>query len=194
MRARWSHKVRKESPERMPLMPLPSGRIGSDSEWNSGVLGGGLAEEGERTTLGVLADRPSLPRMHHAPTERLHPRQRIVHVGDREVGQRERIPRSTSALMDPDRRTAGARLPALPRSISAHLQLDFEQSRPETPGALGIIGGELDQGQRGVRHDSHDNGRSAIAAQAGPARQPIRFVDGESERLPMGSADGRRVR
>jgi hypothetical protein len=42
------------------------------------------------------------------------------------------------------------RLPALALVTPAIVQLNTEKFRPEASGALGVISGELDQGQRGA--------------------------------------------
>jgi hypothetical protein len=91
------------------------------------------------------------------PSERLDPFQRPSDVGHREVGQRKGIARATSASMDTHCWGSRVRLPALPLGTFASLQLDAEELRPEAPGALGIIGGELDQGKRGAWHCPHSS-------------------------------------
>ncbi len=58
----------------------------------------------ERTSLCVLADRPSLPWVDHASPKRLDPLERLGEIAYREVGQRKRIARTTSAKMDANRR------------------------------------------------------------------------------------------
>src|SRR4051812_24529213 len=109
------------------------------NQWGSRRSGGGLSSEPERASLGVLADRPLLPRVDHAPAERLDPLQRLGDIAYREIRQGERIARSASARMDADRRGCRVRLPALPLSGLAGLQLDAEELHPEATGALWIV-------------------------------------------------------
>ena len=101
--------------------------------------------QAERASLGVPTDRPRLPRVDYAPAERLDPLQRLGDIAHREVGQGERIAGAASARMDADRGGSRVRLPALSLSISASLQLNAEELDPEAPGALGIVGGKLDE-------------------------------------------------
>ena len=88
--------------------------------------------------------------MHDAPPERFHSLQCLTDIGHREVGQRKGIARARSALVDADRRGRRVRLPTLALWTLATLQLNAEQLRPEASGALGVISGELDEGQRGA--------------------------------------------
>jgi hypothetical protein len=81
--------------------------------------------------------------------------QRLSDIGHREVGQRKGIAWATSALVDADRWGCRVRLPALSLWTLAILQLNAEELRPEASGALGVIGGELDEGQRGAWHCPH---------------------------------------
>ncbi len=146
---------------------------------NSGC-GQRLLGQPERGSLGVLADRPVLPGVDDASTERLDVLQRLGYVAHREVGQRKRIPRSASARMNTDRWAVRAGLPPCSLSLLARLQLNSQKLRPEAPGALGIVCGELDRGQRGVRHRSHDSlrtSRSGLTSttQVQSAGRPIRF-------------------
>ena len=88
--------------------------------------------------------------MHDAPPERFHSLQRLGDIGDHEVGQRKGIAWATSALVYADRGGCRMRLPALALCTLAIVQLNAEKLRPEASGALGVISGELDQGQRGA--------------------------------------------
>jgi len=88
--------------------------------------------------------------VYDAPPERLHSLHRLIDIGDREVGQRKGIAWARSALVNPDRRGGRVRLPALSLRTLAIVQLNAEELRPEASGALGVISGELDQGQRGA--------------------------------------------
>src|SRR5262249_42809109 len=109
-----------------------------------------LPGQPERTSLGVPADRPSLPRVHDAPPERFHSLQRLSDIGDREVGQRKGIAWASSALVDADRWAWRVRLPAIALWTLAILQLNAEKLSPEVSGAHGVISGKLDEGQRGA--------------------------------------------
>ena len=104
-----------------------------------------LLRQSEGASLGVLADRPFLSGVDHAPTERLDPLQRLGDVAHREVGQGDRIAGAAPAGMNADRGGSGVRLPALSLSILASLQLNAEELRPEASGARGIVGGKLDE-------------------------------------------------
>ena len=144
----------------------------SRSEW--------LLSQPKRGSLRVLADSPALPGVDDASAERLHPPQRFADIAHCEVGQRKRISRSASARMNTDRRVVRVGLPPLSLSILARLQLNSQKSRPETTGAQGIVCGELDRGQRGVRHCSHDSRRTSrndlsSTTQVQSAGRPIGF-------------------
>ena len=104
-----------------------------------------LQREPERASLGVLADRPCLARVYHAPAERLDPLQRCGDIADREVRQREGITGSASASMDTDRRRARVRLPAFSLSGLAILEFNAEEAHPEGTGALWIVCGKLNE-------------------------------------------------
>ena len=88
--------------------------------------------------------------MHDAPPERFYSLQRLSDIGDREVGQRIGVAWTRSPLVDADRWVCRVRLPALALWTLAILQLNAEKLRPEASGALGVISGELDEGQRGA--------------------------------------------
>jgi hypothetical protein len=113
----------------------------------------GLSEP-ERTALGVLTDRPSLPRMHHAPAECAYAFERLCDITHGEVRQREGITWATSASMETKPRIFWARLPALAVRGVSNLQLDPEKLRPEPSRALRVVRGELDQGQGYARHST----------------------------------------
>ena len=88
--------------------------------------------------------------MHDAPAERFDSLQRLSDIGHREVGQREGIAWAGSALVHADGRGCRVRLPALALGTLAILQLNAEELRPESSGALGVISGELDERQLGA--------------------------------------------
>jgi hypothetical protein len=92
--------------------------------------------------------------MDNAPAQRLNVRERLGHIAHGEVRQRERIARTTSTCVDTDRRGPQTRLPALSFLILANLELDTEESTPKAQRALGIVGGELDEGGWGVLHEA----------------------------------------
>ena len=123
-----------------------------------------LLGQPERGSLGVSADRPVIPRMDDASTERLDAVQRLADVAHGEVGQRKGVPRPTSALVHTDRRAVRAGLPSLPLARLARVQLYSQKLCPEAPSTLEIVRGELDQRQRGAGHRSHDNGLTWMAA------------------------------
>ena len=86
--------------------------------------------------------------MDNAPAQSLDLAERRVHVGDGEVGQRDRVARTRATLVDADGGIPGVCLPAAAFGLAALGQLDAEQIRPEPPRAVWIIGGELDEGER----------------------------------------------
>jgi len=105
----------------------------------------GLLRQPERASLGVLADRPCLPRVNHAPAERLDPHQRLGDIAYREVGLGEGIPRSASASMDTDRWGVRVGLPTLSLFSLASLQVNAQEFHPEATGALWIVCGKLNE-------------------------------------------------
>jgi hypothetical protein len=88
--------------------------------------------------------------VHDASSERFDPLQRLSDIGHGEVGQRKGIAWTRSALVDAERWGRSVRLPALSLWALAILQLDAEKLSPEASGTLGVISGELDEGQGGA--------------------------------------------
>src|SRR3954449_78160 len=101
----------------------------------------------EWASLGVLADRPCLPRVDDAPAERLDPLERVGDIADREIGQRERIAGAGPAGVDADRGRSRVRLPTPPFAVLPSFQLKAQEPHPEPPRALRIVCGKLDQRQ-----------------------------------------------
>jgi hypothetical protein len=85
-----------------------------------------------------------------APPERRDPLERFGHIDDRKVGQREGIAGATPARMHADRWCSRVRLPALSLWTFASPELNAEELHPEASRALGIIGWELNGGERGA--------------------------------------------
>src|SRR5204862_6882887 len=103
-------------------------------------------------SLGTAAARPDLAGMYDRSTVRAHALERSRQIVHREVGQRERVARAAPASTDANGGRRGVRLPALALPGPARLQLETQHARPETPSALGVIGGELDQGGTSRQH------------------------------------------
>jgi hypothetical protein len=82
--------------------------------------------------------------MDNASPQSLHLVERRVHVSNGEVGQRDRVARALATLVDSDVGIPGVCLPAAAFGLAAIGDLGAEQTRPEFPRALGIIGGKLD--------------------------------------------------
>ena len=74
------------------LRSLPARRCRASSPPSAALRLERLLGQPEGGALGVLADRPSLPRVHHASPKRRHPLQRLSDVVDREIGQRKESP------------------------------------------------------------------------------------------------------
>jgi hypothetical protein len=108
--------------------------------------------EPERRALGVTTHRPGVPGMDHTAAQPAHPLQRERHVGDGEIRQRCRVSRPAAARVDTDSgpRAAGLMPGALP--LDALLEAAVEQLFPEAARPLGLISGELDQGQLRAGH------------------------------------------
>ena len=102
--------------------------------------------------------------MDHAAAERLDPLQRRGDVGDREVGQRERVAGAAPTRVHTDGGSTGVRLPALALAVTARPQLDAEQALPEAPCALRIVGRELDTRPTGAAASSRLGARIESAA------------------------------
>ena len=83
--------------------------------------------------------------MDHAAAEGLDTPQRVGHIAYGEVGQGKGIARAGSASVDTHRGGSQVRLPAISLSILTNVQLDAEELRPEAPGTLGVVCGELDE-------------------------------------------------
>lgn len=120
--------------------------------------------------------------MDNAPTQSLDLIERYVHVANGEVGKRDRVTRSGPTLVDPELGIPAMRLPAAALGLVAIGQLNAEQTRPEPARAVGIIGWELDQGERSV-HSQHDNAGRARWARLQPAdcRESFRPAQWEAE-------------
>src|SRR3954465_6650792 len=106
------------------------------------------ARQRERAALGVLADRPALARVDHRPAEVGHFGDGSRQVVDHEVREREGVARAAATAMDADRRLRRPRDPALTLPLPARLELDAEEPGPESPRALRVVGGKLDQPNR----------------------------------------------
>ena len=94
--------------------------------------------------------------MDNASTQSLDLLERRIHLGNGEVGQRDRVAGPGAAFVDPDVGLSGVCLPAAAFGLTAIDELSAEQTRPEPPRAMRIIGGKLDQGERSV-HSQDDN-------------------------------------
>jgi hypothetical protein len=86
-----------------------------------------------------------LARVDDLAAEILDLAQRAGDVGDREVGQGGGVAGAAAALVDADPDALGLGHPAGPFALAARAQVDLEQFAPEPLGALGVVGGELDQ-------------------------------------------------
>jgi hypothetical protein len=86
--------------------------------------------------------------VHDAAAERPHAVGGGFDVSHDEVGQRERVAGAASALVHAHRGRAVVRLPARALAGPPRLDRHAEEVGPEAPGAVGVVGGELDQGQR----------------------------------------------
>lgn len=116
-----------------------------------GLAGG----ESERTSLRISADRPAGARMYHLTTELTHLPQRRFEVVHFEVGQGVRVAGSFAPLVHAERRGAVRRLPALALITRSLYELNAQDSGPEAPGAMRIIGRELNEMYRRA-HPHHD--------------------------------------
>jgi hypothetical protein len=86
--------------------------------------------------------------MDHLATKLVHaPKRRpdIVHL---EVRQGMQVTGSFAPLVHSERRGAGRRLPTLALTARSVDEFDTQDSDPEAPGAMRIVGRELDQLQR----------------------------------------------
>lgn len=156
----------------------PSPRIdapaGDRPRCNRRLIAGCPECKPERASFRVTAHRPLRPGMNHGSTVRSDLLERRFQVSDREVGKRCGIPRAAASLVDADRDVAVSRLPAAPFGRGALLELHGEQRRPEPSGAIGIVGGKLDQRER-VAHRDDDNARNPpTPARSIPWAAPVR--------------------
>ena len=123
----------------------------------------------ERASLGVLTDRPYLPRVDHAPAERLDSLQRLGDIAHREVGQREGIAGPAPAGMDADRGGSRVRLPALALSIwraSSSTPRSSAQKRRARSGSS--AGNSIsDSGEPGTAHTITPLGGTPVASPVG---------------------------
>ena len=88
--------------------------------------------------------------MDHAAAERLDLLQRPGQIVYGEIGQGEGVARPATSRVEPDRRGARVRLPALP--LVSGLEGTSEQSRPESSSPLGVIHRKFDQRQPRAGH------------------------------------------
>src|SRR3954447_6216828 len=113
----------------------------------SGALG-----ERERAALRVAADGPALAGVDDRAAELLDAGDRGRQVLDGQVGQRDAVARAGAALVEPRGGAAPLRLPAAALVGPAPAEVAPEQAGPEPPGPLGVVGGGLDEGERGPDH------------------------------------------
>jgi hypothetical protein len=114
--------------------------------------------------------------MDHLATELAHPPQRGLEVVHLEVGQGMRVARSLAALMHAERWRAACCLPALALAARSVGELRTQDSGPKAPGALRIVGRELDE-VNSRAHQPHDTlpamrarPRGAPDVEVGPPR------------------------
>jgi len=112
--------------------------------------------------------------MDHPPSERRDPLKRDVEVSDGEVGQRTRVARAGTALVNSEHRSPAAALPASTLGVAALRQFDAEQTRPEATRAFCIISRELDQTERSI-HAANDNGARPGRGSVGRGRRFEQF-------------------
>ena len=82
--------------------------------------------------------------MDHASPKPLDLLERGLQIGDGEVRQRGRVPRTATTIVNAERRTPAVSLPPATFGLAALGELDTEQQRPEPKRAVGIISWKLD--------------------------------------------------
>ncbi len=82
--------------------------------------------------------------MDHAPSERRDPFERDLQVSDGEVGQRGRVARAGTTLVNAEQEPRCG-LPAATLGVAALGELDAEQTGPEATRAVGVVSRELDR-------------------------------------------------
>ena len=127
--------------------------------------------ESEGTTLAVAAHRPALAGMHDAATELVDPRERCFEVCYLEVGERHGVAGTTAAAVDAECRSGGLALPATALIWGPWRELKAEDTAPKAQGAIGVVGGKLDQREREVVHWDTIASLSAVVAYAAQAEE-----------------------
>src|SRR5205807_1020867 len=92
--------------------------------------------EAERAALGVAADREALARVDHGAAELDDPRDRLLEVGDLEVGERDAIAGSGAALVAAELEPladAGAEVRQPEQAAGGHPADRHDQAGPEQP-------------------------------------------------------------
>jgi hypothetical protein len=109
--------------------------------------------EAEGVALRVAADGPPPSRVDDLAAQLGHAAQSVREVGDGEVGQRGAVARARSALVQAEHeRTRFPRLKATALALLSLFEARPEQAFPEAPGALDVVGRELDQRGSEIGH------------------------------------------
>jgi hypothetical protein len=108
--------------------------------------------ESEWAALAVAAHGPALAGMHDAATELANAREGCGEVRHLEVGERHGVAGTTAAGVHAERRPGGWALPAAPLIWGPRREIDAEDAAPKAQGAIGVVGGELDQPEREAVH------------------------------------------
>jgi hypothetical protein len=83
--------------------------------------------------------------VHDLPAELDNLPQRVLQVGNRQVGKREAVARPGATLVQPDNRSRVVGLEAFTLFRPPVVEGNAEQALPEPAGASEVVGGKLDQ-------------------------------------------------
>jgi len=90
--------------------------------------------------------------MHDAATVLADSRERCLEVCHLEIGERHGVAGTTAAGVDAECRSRSWALPATPLIWGPWHEIDVQDAAPEAQGAIGVVGGELDQRKREAVH------------------------------------------
>ena len=111
-----------------------------------------VSHEPEGTSLRILADGEAVSGMDHGAVKLDHSLKSAPHVIHNEIRQRECVARPGPAFMDTYLGRIGTSLPTLSLAILASVELNVQQTLPESEGALRVVGWKLDEGDERAIH------------------------------------------
>ena len=123
-----------------------------------------FSHEPKGTPLRILADSEVVSGMDYGAVKLDHSLKCARHVIHYEIRQRECVARPGPAFMDTYLGRIGTSLPTLSFATLASLELNVQNTSPESEGALRVICWKLDEGDGRAIHPAHISGVFVLAS------------------------------